>query len=71
MVDRSTRMYWIITVRDPGDCWAGVSQYERRFEFGDLEEAFECARSAGEAGFAVSAAKVFGTGAKLSPAVPA
>lgn len=71
MAEPGTRFYWIITVRDPGDREAGVLRYERRFEFGDLDEAFECARSAGKAGFAVSAARVFATRAKLSSAVPA
>lgn len=64
-------MYWIVTVRDPGDHEAGVLRYERRFEFGDLEEAFGCAQSAQRAGFEVSAAKVFATRAKLSSAVSA
>ena len=50
--------YWVITVKDPGDRVAGTLGYERRFEFGDTEEAFQCAKGAQEAGFDVSAAKV-------------
>jgi hypothetical protein len=57
----STRMYWLITVKDAGDLAAGVFPYERRFEFSDLEEAFQCAKGAQEAGFDVSASKVVAT----------
>jgi hypothetical protein len=71
MVEPGTRIYWIITVRDPGDREAGVERYERRFEFGNLEDAFACARSAREAGFTISAAKVVATRAKVSSAIPA
>lgn len=66
MATRGIRTYWVITVRDPGDREAGVFRCERRFEFGDLEEAFECARSAQRAGFEISAAKVFATREKVS-----
>ena len=52
------RTYWVITVKDPGDRDAGVSGYERRFEFGDLEEALRCANDANGAGFKVATAKV-------------
>ncbi len=52
------RTYWVITVKDAGDRGAGVLGYERRFEFGDPEEAFRCAKGAQEAGFEVAAAKV-------------
>jgi hypothetical protein len=64
------RTYWVITVKDPGDRDAGVFGYERRFEFGDLEEAFRCAKDANEAGFKVAAAKVFATRERLSSTVP-
>ena len=62
--------YWVITVRDPGDREAGVFGYERRFEFGDLEEAYRCAKSAQEAGFKVSAARVVATRERLSSTAP-
>jgi hypothetical protein len=52
------KTYWVMTVKDPGNRRAGVSRYERRFEFGELKEALECAQSARKAGFEVSAAKV-------------
>ena len=55
------KTYWVITVKDPGDHEAGISRYERRFEFGDLEEALECALGAQKAGFTVSTAKVSAT----------
>ena len=55
------KTYWVITVKDPGDREAGVSRYGRRFEFGDEEEAYECALAAHKAGFEVSAAKVSAT----------
>jgi len=58
--------YWVITVKDPGDRVAGTLGYERRFEFGDTEEAFQCAKGAQEAGFDVSAAKVLATRERLS-----
>ena len=45
--------YWVITVKDRGDRGAGVFGYERRFEFGDTEEAFRCAKGAQAAGFDV------------------
>jgi hypothetical protein len=64
------RTYWVITVKDPGDRGAGVSGYERRFEFGDLEEAFRCTKGAQEAGFEVAAARVFATRERLSSTVP-
>jgi hypothetical protein len=35
----------VITVKDPGDR-GGAFGHERRFEFGDTEEAFPCARGA-------------------------
>jgi hypothetical protein len=62
--------YWVITVKDPGDREAGISGYERRFEFGDTEEAFRCAKDANGAGFKVAAAKVFATRKRLSSTVP-
>jgi hypothetical protein len=62
--------YWVITVKDPGDHMAGVFGYERRFEFGDPEEAFQCAQRAQAAGFMVSAAKVFANRERLSSTVP-
>ena len=62
--------YWVITVKDPGDRSAGGSEYERRFEFGDAEEAFRCAKDANEAGFKVAAAKVFAGKKRLSSTVP-
>jgi hypothetical protein len=52
------KTYWVITVKEPGNRGAGVSRYERRFEFGDLRKALECAQGARRAGFRVSAAKV-------------
>lgn len=64
------RTYWVVTVIDPGDYVARVFGYERRFEFGDLEEAFLCAKAAQEAGFKVSAAEVFATRESLSPTAP-
>jgi hypothetical protein len=70
MVEPGIRTYWVITVKDPGDRVAGVFGYERRFEFGDLEEAFQCAKDAQEAGFEVSSAKVFATRERLSSTVP-
>lgn len=60
------RTYWVITVKAPGDLVAGVSGYERRFEFGDLEEASRCANDARGAGFEVAAARVFATRERLS-----
>lgn len=60
------RTYWVITVKDPGDPAAGAFGYERRFEFGDLEEAFRCANDAHEAGFKVATAKVIATRERLS-----
>ena len=51
-------MYWVITVKDPGDLEAGVFPYERRFDFDDLEEAYRCAQGAKSAGFDISVAKV-------------
>ena len=64
------KSHWVITVKDPGDRGAGVFGYERRFEFGDTEEAFRCAKGAQEAGFEVSAAKVFATRERLSSTMP-
>jgi hypothetical protein len=64
------RTYWVITVKDPGDRGAGVFGYERRFEFGDPEEAFRCAKVAQEAGFEVASARVFATRERLSFTVP-
>ena len=58
--------YWVITVTDPGDLAAGLVGYEHRFGFGDTEEAFRCAKSAQEAGFKVSAAKVVASRDRLS-----
>jgi hypothetical protein len=58
--------YWVITVRDPGDREAGISRYERRFEFDELERAFECAQGAQRAGFEISAAKVSATAEKVT-----
>ena len=58
------KTYWVITVKDPGDREAGVSRYGRRFEFGDEEEAYECALAAHKAGFEVLAAKVSATRGK-------
>jgi hypothetical protein len=63
------RAHWVITVKDPGDREAGVLGYERRFEFGDPEEAFRCAKGAQEAGFEVAAARV-ATRERLSSNVP-
>jgi hypothetical protein len=57
------KTYWVITVKDPGDPVAGISRYESRFEFDDLQEAFECALSAHRAGFRILTAKVSTTGA--------
>jgi hypothetical protein len=57
----TVKTYWVITVRDPGDHEARISRYERRFEFDDLERAYECALGAHKAGFEVSAAKVSAT----------
>jgi hypothetical protein len=68
---RDVRTYWVITVKDPVDRGAGISGYERRFEFGDTEEAFRCAKGAQGAGFDVSAAKVFATRERLSSRCPA
>lgn len=64
------RTYWVITVKDAGDRGSGVFGYERRFEFGDPEEAFLCAKGAQEAGFEVAAARVFATRERLSSTVP-
>ena len=64
------RTYWVITVKDPGDLGAGVFGYERRFQFGDPEEAFQCAKGAQEAGFEVAAAKVYATRERLSSTMP-
>lgn len=58
--------YWVITVTDPGDRGAGLVGYEHRFGFGDTEEAFQCAKSAQDAGFKVSAAKVVASRDRLS-----
>jgi hypothetical protein len=66
MAELGIRAYWVITVKDPGDLEAGVCRYERRFEFGDPEQALECAQSAKKAGFEVSAAKVIATREKVS-----
>ena len=63
------RTYWVITVKDPADRGAGISGYERRFEFGDTEEAFQCAKGAQGAGFDVSAAKVVASNERLSRTV--
>jgi hypothetical protein len=63
------KTYWVVTVKDAGDCEAGVSGYERRFEFGNTEEAFKCAKGAQEAGFDVSAAKVYARRERLSSSV--
>lgn len=60
------RTYWVITIKEPGDPAAGTFGYERRFEFGDLEEAFRCASDAREAGFEVATAKVFANRERLS-----
>jgi len=64
------RTYWVVTVKEPGDRGAGISGYERRFEFASLEEAFRCAKGAQEAGFEVAAARVFATRERLSSTVP-
>jgi hypothetical protein len=66
MAEPRMKMYWVITVKDPGDREAGVCRYERRFEFGDPKEALECAQGAKKAGFDVSAAKVLATREKVS-----
>ena len=63
------KTYWVVIVKDTGDCGAGVSGYERRFEFGDTEEAFQCAKGAQTAGFDVSAAKVYASRERLSSGV--
>ena len=65
------KTYWVIIVKEARDCGAGVSGYERRFEFGDTEEAFKCAKGAQEAGFDVSAAKVYASRERLSARVSA
>ena len=62
--------YWVITVTDLGDRGAGLSGYERRFEFGDIEDAFQCAKSAQAAGFMVSAARVLASRERLSFTAP-
>ena len=62
--------YWVIIVTDLGDREAGLSGYEQRFEFGDTEDAFRSAKSAQEAGFKVSAAKVLATRERLSFTAP-
>ena len=59
------KTYWIITVKDSRDRRAGVSPYERRFEFGNPGQALECAQDARKAGFEVSAAKVSTTKEKV------
>ena len=64
------RTYWVITVKDAGDRRAGVPGYERRFEFGDPEEAFRCAKDAQGAGFKVAAARVLATRERLSSTAP-
>ena len=64
------RSYWVITVKDAGDRGTRVLGYERRFEFGDPEEAFRCAKGAKEAGFEVAAARVSATSERLSSTVP-
>ena len=63
------KTYWVITVKEARDCGAGVSGYERRFEFGDTEEAFQCAKGAQTAGFDVSAAKVSASRERMSSGV--
>jgi hypothetical protein len=45
-------------------------EYERRFEFGDTEEAFRCAKGAQEAGFDVSATKVSASRERLLSTMP-
>lgn len=67
---RDMKSHWVITVKDSGDRGAGAFGYERRFEFGDTEEAFLCARGAQEAGFDVSAIKGFASRARLSSTMP-
>jgi hypothetical protein len=62
--------YWVITVTDLGDRGAGLLGYEHRFEFGDTEDAFRCAKSAQDAGFKVSAARVLATRERLSSTAP-
>jgi hypothetical protein len=59
------KTYWVVTVRDPGDRRAGVSRYERRFEFGEPNEASECVQGARKAGFQVWAANVSTTREKV------
>lgn len=63
------KTYWVVIVKDTGDYGAGVSRYERRFEFGDTEEAFQCAKGAQTAGFDVSAAKVYASRERLPSGV--
>ena len=63
------KTYWVIIVKEARDCEGGVSGYERRFEFGDTEEAFQCAKGAQAAGFDVSAAKVYAGRERLSSRV--
>ena len=60
------KTYWVITVKDPGDREAGVSGYERRFEFDDVERAFACSQRALKAGFGVSSTKVSTTKEQVS-----
>ena len=60
------KTYWVITVKDPGDREAGVSGYERRFEFDDVERAFACSKRAMKAGFGVSSTKVATTKEQVS-----
>ena len=52
------KTYWVITVRDPGDRETGVSGYEHRLAFDDVERAFACSQEALRAGFGVSSTKV-------------
>jgi len=44
--------------------------YEHRFEFDDTEKAFRCAKGAQEAGFDVSATKVFASRERSSATMP-